>query len=69
MKHLPNPLKQESSSASTLVHVLLRMYYDSRPEHQAARPDPDSPTDLQNVLSMPAYSPAYVIQAHTTAQL
>lgn len=38
MKHLPNLLKQESSSASTLVHVLLRMYYDSRPEHQAARP-------------------------------
>jgi len=38
MKHLPNLLKQESSSASTLVHVLLRMYYDTRPEHQAARP-------------------------------
>lgn len=38
MKHLPNLLKQESSSAATLVHVLLRMYYDSRPEHQAARP-------------------------------
>ncbi|EED81455.1 predicted protein [Postia placenta Mad-698-R] len=38
MKHLPNLLKQESSSASTLVHVLLRMYYDLRPEHQAARP-------------------------------
>ncbi|KAJ6539319.1 hypothetical protein B0H19DRAFT_1178426 [Mycena capillaripes] len=38
MKHLPNLLKQESSSASTLVHILLRMYYDSRPEHQAARP-------------------------------
>ncbi|KAH9853654.1 hypothetical protein C2E23DRAFT_822161 [Lenzites betulinus] len=38
MKHLPNLLKQESSSASTLVHVLLRMYYDPRPEHQAARP-------------------------------
>ncbi|TFY56254.1 hypothetical protein EVG20_g9000 [Dentipellis fragilis] len=37
MKHLPNLLKQESSSASTLVHILLRMYYDSRPEHQAAR--------------------------------
>ncbi|KAJ7068245.1 hypothetical protein C8F01DRAFT_1117441 [Mycena amicta] len=38
MKHLPNLLKQESSSASTLVNVLLRMYYDARPEHQAARP-------------------------------
>jgi brefeldin A-inhibited guanine nucleotide-exchange protein len=38
MKHLPNLLKQESSSASTLVHVLLRMYYDTRPEHHAARP-------------------------------
>ncbi|KAI1789508.1 hypothetical protein LXA43DRAFT_892718 [Ganoderma leucocontextum] len=38
MKHLPNLLKQESSSASTLVHVLLRMYYDPRPEHQTARP-------------------------------
>jgi len=38
MKHLPNLLKQESSSASTLVHVLLRMYYDSRHEHQIARP-------------------------------
>lgn len=38
MKHLPNLLKQESSSAATLVHVLLRMYYDTRPEHFAARP-------------------------------
>jgi hypothetical protein len=38
MKHLPNLLKQESSSAATLVHVLLRMYYDDRPEHEAARP-------------------------------
>lgn len=38
MKHLPNLLKQESSSASTLVHILFRMYYDTRPEHQAARP-------------------------------
>ncbi|KZT24537.1 hypothetical protein NEOLEDRAFT_1094323 [Neolentinus lepideus HHB14362 ss-1] len=38
MKHLPNLLKQESSSASTLVHVLLRMYFDPRPDHQAARP-------------------------------
>lgn len=38
MKHLPNFLKQESSSAATLVNVLLRMYYDPRPEHEAARP-------------------------------
>jgi len=38
MKHLPNLLKQESSSAATLVHVLLRMYYDNRLEHEAARP-------------------------------
>ncbi|TFK43562.1 hypothetical protein BDQ12DRAFT_596918 [Crucibulum laeve] len=38
MKHLPNLLKQESSSAATLVHVLLRMYYDTRPDHQSARP-------------------------------
>ncbi|KAI0347121.1 Sec7-domain-containing protein [Trametopsis cervina] len=38
MKHLPNLLKQESSSAATLVHILTRMYYDPRSEHQAARP-------------------------------
>ncbi|KAF8897505.1 sec7 guanine nucleotide exchange factor [Infundibulicybe gibba] len=38
MKHLPNLLKQESSSAATLVHVLLRMYYDARPEYQMAKP-------------------------------
>lgn len=38
MKHLPNLLKQESSSAATLVHVLLHMYYDTRAEHFAARP-------------------------------
>ncbi|KAG1907240.1 uncharacterized protein F5891DRAFT_362804 [Suillus fuscotomentosus] len=38
MKHLPNLLKQESSSAATLVHILLRMYFDERPEHQNARP-------------------------------
>ncbi|KAF5370080.1 hypothetical protein D9758_001080 [Tetrapyrgos nigripes] len=36
-KHLPNLLKQESSSAATLVHILLKMYYDPRPEHQGAR--------------------------------
>ncbi|KAF9782748.1 sec7 guanine nucleotide exchange factor [Thelephora terrestris] len=38
MKHLPNLLKQESSSASTLVTVLLRLYFDPRPAHQAIRP-------------------------------
>jgi brefeldin A-inhibited guanine nucleotide-exchange protein len=38
MKHLPNLLKQESSSAATLVHILLRMYFDERREHQNARP-------------------------------
>lgn len=37
MKHLPNLLKQESSSAATLVHVLLRMYFDERAEHQSMR--------------------------------
>jgi brefeldin A-inhibited guanine nucleotide-exchange protein len=39
MKQLPNLLKQESSSASTLVDVLLRMYNDPRPEHIATRQD------------------------------
>jgi len=38
MKHLPNLLKQESSSASTLVTALLRLYFDPRPAHQAIRP-------------------------------
>ena len=38
MKHLPNLLKQESSSASTLVTVLLRLYFDPRPAHRAIRP-------------------------------
>ncbi|KAG8926398.1 guanine nucleotide exchange protein for ADP-robosylation factor [Tulasnella sp. 418] len=37
MKHLPNLLKQESSSAATLVNVLLRMYYDKRSSHVALR--------------------------------
>ena len=37
MKHLPNLLKQESSSASTLVTILLRLYFDPRPAHQAIR--------------------------------
>ncbi|QRV91209.1 Sec7 guanine nucleotide exchange factor [Ceratobasidium sp. AG-Ba] len=35
MKHLPNLLKQESSSASCLISISLRMYYDKRPEYQA----------------------------------
>ena len=38
MKHLPNLLKQETSSAETLVTVLSRMYYDPRPQHLALRP-------------------------------
>ncbi|KAJ3538200.1 hypothetical protein NM688_g6554 [Phlebia brevispora] len=37
MKHLPNLLKQESSSAATSVHILLRVYFDPRPAHQAAK--------------------------------
>jgi len=37
MKQLPNLLKQESSSAATLVNVLLRMYRDPRADHQASR--------------------------------
>ncbi|KZS97559.1 Sec7-domain-containing protein [Sistotremastrum niveocremeum HHB9708] len=37
MKHLPNLLKQESASASTLVNVLFRMYFDTRPDHQASK--------------------------------
>lgn len=37
MKHLPNLLKQESSSAATLVSVLTRMYKDTRPEGQRSR--------------------------------
>ena len=35
MKQLPNLLKQESSSAATLVHIPVRMHGDSRPEHVA----------------------------------
>jgi brefeldin A-inhibited guanine nucleotide-exchange protein len=38
MKHLPNLLKQESASASALVNILLRMYYDTRQGHLASRP-------------------------------
>ncbi|KAG8996852.1 guanine nucleotide exchange protein for ADP-robosylation factor [Tulasnella sp. JGI-2019a] len=37
MKHLPNLLKQESSSAATLVNVLSRMYYDKRPSYATLR--------------------------------
>lgn len=37
MRHPPNLLKQESSSAATLVHVLLRIASDRRPEHAADR--------------------------------
>ena len=37
MKQLPNLLKQESSSAATLVSVLMRMLGDQRPEHTAKR--------------------------------
>ncbi|KAJ1592369.1 hypothetical protein NDA15_000948 [Ustilago hordei] len=35
MKQLPNLLKQESSSAATLVHILVRMHGDTRAEHVA----------------------------------
>lgn len=37
MKQLPNLLKQESSSAATLVHVLVRMHADRRKGHKALR--------------------------------
>ncbi|PWN50495.1 hypothetical protein IE53DRAFT_368864 [Violaceomyces palustris] len=37
MKQLPNLLKQESSSAATLVHVLVRMHGDVRETHLAMR--------------------------------
>jgi len=37
MKHLPNLLKQESTSAATLVHALLQMYFDNRPDYQSSR--------------------------------
>ncbi|KAK0544594.1 guanine nucleotide exchange protein for ADP-robosylation factor [Tilletia horrida] len=37
MKQLPNLLKQESSSAATLVRVLVRMHADPRQEHRALR--------------------------------
>nr|XP_019012604.1 guanine nucleotide exchange protein for ADP-robosylation factor [Kwoniella pini CBS 10737]OCF51385.1 guanine nucleotide exchange protein for ADP-robosylation factor [Kwoniella pini CBS 10737] len=39
MKQLPNLLKQESSSAATLINVLLRMYRDPRDAHRATRND------------------------------
>ncbi len=38
MKQLPNLLKQESSSAATLVAVLVKMHEDDRTTHKAARP-------------------------------
>ncbi|CAH7681898.1 protein transport protein sec71 [Phakopsora pachyrhizi] len=37
MKQLPNLLKQESSSAVTLVQILLRLYSDRREDHIAKR--------------------------------
>lgn len=37
MKQLPNLLKQESSSAATLVHVLVRMHSDERSTHKTMR--------------------------------
>lgn len=37
MKQLPNLLKQESSSAATLVSNLLRMYADPREDHRATQ--------------------------------
>ncbi|GAA5897123.1 hypothetical protein JCM8208_003734 [Rhodotorula glutinis] len=37
MRDLPNLLRQESTSAATLVNVLLRMYSDVQPEHLEKR--------------------------------
>lgn len=37
MRDLPNLLRQESTSAATLVNVLLRMYNDTQPEHVQKR--------------------------------
>lgn len=37
MKQLPNLLKQESSSAVTLMRVLQKLYNDQRPDHLAKR--------------------------------
>lgn len=39
MKQLPNLLKQESSSAATLVHVLVRMHADPRAQHVELQPE------------------------------
>ncbi|KAG8841924.1 guanine nucleotide exchange protein for ADP-robosylation factor [Serendipita sp. 411] len=39
MRHPPNLLKQESSSAATLVNVLLRIASDKRPEYVKNRED------------------------------
>ncbi|KAG0709598.1 hypothetical protein DFH29DRAFT_884876 [Suillus ampliporus] len=71
MKHLPNLLKQESSSAATLVHVLLRMYFDERPEHQDARPQiaerllPLGSNVLQDYIKLRADTQAKNITAWT----
>lgn len=37
MKQLPNLLKQESSSAATLINVLVRLHGDRRPSHRSLR--------------------------------
>ena len=37
MRHPPNLLKQESSSAATLVNVLLRLSSDKRPNNAGTR--------------------------------
>ena len=37
MRHPPNLLKQESSSAATLVNVLLRLSSDKRPSNAGTR--------------------------------
>ncbi|EIM23122.1 Sec7-domain-containing protein [Wallemia mellicola CBS 633.66] len=39
MKQLPNLLKQESSSASTLITLLIKMYKDTRQQHVDRRED------------------------------
>ncbi|TIA76225.1 hypothetical protein E3P91_00163 [Wallemia ichthyophaga] len=39
MKQLPNLLKQESSSASTLITLLIKMYKDTRQQHVDRRQD------------------------------
>ncbi|KAJ3118784.1 guanine nucleotide exchange protein for ADP-robosylation factor [Phlyctochytrium bullatum] len=39
MKQLPNLLKQETTSVSTYVQILIRMYADPEPERVAMRPE------------------------------